>query len=51
LVPLSAIEIEISRLVGKWKVSQNGSAADRAGVRDGLRQDDAPQAVAMAALL
>ena len=30
------IEIELSALVGKWKVSQNRSAADRAGVAAGL---------------
>jgi len=32
------IEIPISRLEGKWKVSQNRVSADRRGVRDGLRQ-------------
>jgi transcriptional regulator len=30
------IEIEISELHGKWKVSQNRPVADRAGVADGL---------------
>lgn len=30
------IEIELESLVGKWKVSQNRSAADRAGVVQGL---------------
>ena len=30
------IEIRIARISGKWKVSQNRSAADRAGVVDGL---------------
>ena len=30
------IEIAVERLVGKWKVSQNRSAADRQGVADGL---------------
>jgi len=37
------IEIPLSSLVGKWKVSQNRSAADRAGVADGLvrERDDA----------
>ena len=44
------IEIEITDLVGKWKVSQNRSAADRAGVAAGLAalSGDA-QAAAMAA--
>lgn len=44
------IEIEITSLVGKWKVSQNRSVADRTGVAAGLatRAGDA-QAQAMAA--
>ena len=33
------IEIEVVALTGKWKVSQNRSAADRGGVREGLRRD------------
>jgi transcriptional regulator len=32
------IEIEIASIKGKWKVSQNRSAADRAGVAVGLAQ-------------
>jgi transcriptional regulator len=47
------IEIELSALVGKWKVSQNRSAADREGVVAGLAalaaQDNDAQAEAMAA--
>ena len=38
------IEIPITRIEGKWKVSQNRSEADRAGVAAGLREvgdDDA----------
>jgi len=31
------IEIPVSRLIGKWKVSQNRPAADRLGVAAGLR--------------
>jgi transcriptional regulator len=30
------IEIELTRLVGKWKLSQNRGEADRIGVADGL---------------
>jgi transcriptional regulator len=30
------IQIPVTRLVGKWKISQNRSAADRAGVAAGL---------------
>lgn len=32
------LEIPIARLVGKWKMSQNRPAQDRAGVVDGLSQ-------------
>ena len=31
------VEIELTSLVGKWKVSQNRNAADRLGVAEGLR--------------
>lgn len=34
------IEIEISTLVGKFKLSQNKEAADRQGVVDALQQRD-----------
>ena len=42
------IEIDITRIEGKWKVSQNRSEADRQGVSAGLRlaQDDASRAMA-----
>jgi transcriptional regulator len=33
------IRIPVTRLVGKWKVSQNRSEADRLGVADGLDAD------------
>jgi transcriptional regulator len=46
------IEIELGSLVGKWKVSQNRSAADRSGVAAGLAalatQENDAQAAAMA---
>ncbi len=42
------IELPIDQLVGKWKVSQNRSAADRAGVADGLAATTDPDDVAMA---
>jgi transcriptional regulator len=41
------IEIPLTRLIGKWKVSQNRSEADRLGVADGLPAE----AAAMAALV
>ncbi|WP_418317303.1 FMN-binding negative transcriptional regulator [Piscinibacter sakaiensis] len=42
------IELPIEQLVGKWKVSQNRSAADRAGVVDGLLGRPGDDARAMA---
>jgi transcriptional regulator len=36
------LEIRIDRIEGKWKMSQNKDAADRAGVRDGLAAADDP---------
>ncbi len=48
LKAIVGIEISITRLTGKWKVSQNRSAEDRAGVIDGLSADGL---YAMAALV
>ncbi len=45
------IEIPISRIVGKWKVSQNRLPIDREGAANGLRTTGAPEAVAMADLI
>jgi len=46
------IEIPIASITGKWKVSQNRSGADMAGVVDGLRREGAgASAGAMAALV
>jgi transcriptional regulator len=42
------IEIEVTRLVGKAKLSQNKSDADRRGAAEGLRTRDEPQAHALA---
>jgi transcriptional regulator len=42
------IEIPITRLVGKWKISQNRSAADRAGVAAGLNAHGGADEIAMA---
>ncbi len=44
------LEIEITRLAGKWKTSQNRTERDRAGVRAGLATEG-PHAAAMAALI
>jgi transcriptional regulator len=38
------IEIELTALVGKWKVGQNRSAADREGVANGLADANADMA-------
>jgi transcriptional regulator len=45
------IEITLTTLTGKWKVSQNRSAADRAGVAQGLAQRFGTDAADMAALV
>ena len=45
------IEIELTRVQGKWKVSQNRSASDRAGVAAGLDSLAHEQALAVAALV
>jgi len=45
------IEIEIAAIAGKWKASQNRSAADRAGVIVGLEAEGDADAMAMAAVL
>ncbi len=41
-------EIPIARLEGKWKLSQNRSAADRKGVIEGLRAEADPMSQAVA---
>jgi transcriptional regulator len=45
------IEVPVRRLVGKWKVSQNRPAHDRAGVADGLSREGGRDAGAMAELV
>ncbi len=44
-------ELPITRLSGKWKVSQNRGEADRAGVATGLRADADPASAVMADLV
>jgi len=51
LEAIVGIEIEISRLEGKWKVSQNRVAADRQGVSAALRAQGDPDALAIAHLI
>jgi transcriptional regulator len=45
------LEMPIARLIGKWKVSQNRPASDRAGVVKGLAQEEGQSAAAMADLV
>ncbi len=45
------IEIRVSRVIGKWKVSQNQPAANRRGVAAGLQGSDRRGAQAMARLV
>jgi transcriptional regulator len=51
LPAIVGIEIEISRIEGKWKVSQNRTAEDRAGVAAGLRAAGDGRSLGMAALV
>jgi transcriptional regulator len=51
LSAIVGIEIPIARLIGKWKVSQNRSTADRIGVVDDLKRTTCEDAQAMAALI
>ena len=51
LTAIVGIEIPLASLVGKWKVSQNRPARDRAGTADGLGGEPGEDAVAMSALV
>lgn len=51
LAAIVGIEIPIARLVGKWKLSQNRPATDRAGVVAGLDRQGTDSATAMAQLV
>ncbi|HYL81048.1 MAG TPA: FMN-binding negative transcriptional regulator [Candidatus Acidoferrum sp.] len=48
LQAIVGIEIPITKLVGKWKVSQNRPPVDRDGVVRGLRESGDANAIAMA---
>jgi transcriptional regulator len=45
------IEIPVTRMLGKWKFSQNRSAADRQGVITGLERDGTAAQVDVAAVI
>lgn len=51
LKAIVGIEIPVAQLVGKWKLSQNRSATDRAGVINGLNAGREIHANAMANLI
>jgi transcriptional regulator len=51
LAAIVGIEIVISELKGKWKVSQNQPAANRAGVVAGLREQGTEDALQIAELV
>lgn len=51
LAAIVGIEIPLTRLAGKWKVSQNRPAADRAGVVAGLGQAGTAETAAMVRLV
>lgn len=51
LAGIVGLELEVSRIEGKWKVSQNQPEANRRGVVEGLEASGEPQALAIAALV
>lgn len=51
LASIVGIELPVSRMIGKWKVSQNRSAADRASASAGLRSTGDGGDAAMADLI
>ena len=51
LKAIVGFELRIERLEGKWKLSQNRPAEDRAGVIDGLRREGGADEAAVAALM
>jgi transcriptional regulator len=51
LAAIVGIEIELTELKGKWKISQNQPPANRTGVVAGLRSLDTADAAAMADLV
>ncbi len=51
MLAIVGIEINISRIEGKWKVSQNRSAEDRAGIVTGLRATGDERSLCMANLI
>jgi transcriptional regulator len=51
MTAIVGIEMVITKLSGKWKVSQNQPAQNQAGVVAGLEASSLPDVLAMAALV
>lgn len=51
LCGIVGIEIAISRIVGKWKLSQNKTATDQRAIVEGLREQERPQGAALARIM
>ena len=51
LAAIVGIEIPVEKLIGKWKLSQNRSAADRTGVAAGLLQRGDDNATSLASAI
>ncbi len=51
LAAIVGFELPIARLEGKWKISQNRPAVDRAGVIDGLGREGGPAEAAVAQIM
>jgi len=51
MAAIVGVEMAITKLVGKWKVSQNQPAQNQAGIISGLKASDLPNAEAMAAMV
>lgn len=51
LKAIVGFELPIARLEGKWKMSQNRPAADRAGVVEGLTREGGPEEAAVAEIV
>ncbi len=51
LAAIIGLELPITRLVGKWKMSQNRPVADRQGVVEGLRREGGDSGAATADLV
>lgn len=51
MAAIVGVEMVITKLLGKWKVSQNQPAQNQVGVISGLKASSLPESEAMAALV